>query len=227
MAELESMKYFSAEYLEADSTLNQPAQESVPVKLASANEAGIGEWTVGLTIVTVFFSIAGVWGVFGGLYDLFCAVNLEMTLATYEKFSGITDLSMHIEVIQNQIDNRWLLFVVGGLRVLVGASFLVAAGMLKSCKEDANRIAALACVGSVFYCMMLTASSWFFMPDMSTMQGMTEEALAVANTVAAVVVVLPFIFAMVFYGGLIAYLMNKNNRRFFGPRESSLGASFS
>ncbi|MEL7497951.1 MAG: hypothetical protein AAFN77_10100 [Planctomycetota bacterium] len=219
MAELESMKYFSAGFAETETNPTDPSSApGAPERLATAQELGLAEWTLGMTVTVILFTLMGGWGFFGSIIEMVGFATLESRIDYLNKFAGITDVTFQVEVVKLQIENRWLLYVGALIRLAVSVGFLGAAAMLKQKKEDANRFAAMVCVGSVFYSLVAMMIGYSMLPDMSSIPGMTQEAVELAMMFTVIMMVVSLGISMLFYGGLIAYLLNKNNRKFFGRK---------
>ena len=146
--------------------------------------------------------------------------TLESNLALLEKLGGYgADVAATSAMIETQIENRLYLYLVAGIRILTGVAFLGAVAMMKTKKPDANRFAALVCVGAVFYNMLVVLGVWICIP--ANIPGLPEGAGTGVAMMAVIFAGVWFGFKAAIYGGLIAYLMNKNNCSLFVPRQKS------
>lgn len=234
MAELESMKYFTPEMLgespETSTALPEggsPIPPRDPEKLATAADLGIAEWTMGLTIVVWMFTIFGGWAILGSIVSMISLATLESTLAYYQKLGSIGDTQYHVALTEYKIENCLWLYLVEFTRFGLGVVFLAAAAVLKSKKEDANRFAAMACIGGVFYGLVSMMVAFMMLPDASIVPGVDSEVVDAINLLSTGFLVAGFFVNMVFYGGLMAFLLNKNNRRLFGKRVPAAGEATS
>lgn len=225
MTELESLKYFPAEFAESQ-LADEPSPQGERERLATAQDLGMADWTLGLTMVTIFFGVAGTWGIVGGGIDIISAATVESSLAYIQKMSGLMENSEYVvAAAQNNVDNVWVLYMNAVLRILLGAGFLAAAAALKTHKEDANRFAALVCIGTVFYTMIVLVSGWALMPDPALLGG-DPEIINMIMMFAMTGMVISFGINLAIYGGIVAYMLNRNNRRLFGRKVSTLDANY-
>ena len=225
MAELESMKYFTPEMLGEKPEEQQNPYASTPDtgnsdpgRLATAAELGLAEWSIGLTIMVWMFSIFGGWAILGSIISMIKIATLESSLAYYQKLDSVADMRYYVAFTEFQIKNCMWLYLVQFVRLGLGVAFLAAATLLKQKKEDANRFAAMVCIAGVFYGLVSMLVGWIMLPDPTLIVGVPTEIVEGLNLIAVAFLVAGFFINMIFYGGIMAYLLNKNNRRLFGRR---------
>lgn len=222
MSQLESMKYMSPEMLGQPAESAPATKAPAPVnagshRLATASDLGMAQWTIALTVVMCFMTLIGAWGAIGGVIELIGLMTIESNVELMKKLGSYgADTQFAMAVYEAQIDNRLFLYLVAGIRILIGVSFLWAVAMMKSKQTDANRFAALVCVGAFFYNMLVMLGAYLCVP--SELPGLPPEAVSAMTAGVVIFAVVGLGFKLAMYGGLLAFLMNKNNRALFAPR---------
>lgn len=205
--ELQSMKYMPTDYEEAIQSEPEQADHASPEVIAPTSNHRSSK---GLHVFVWLIGLMGVYGAFGGLYQLQGLLGLEATLGQVSEMAARhPQFKMAEETIQMQMDNFALFALLATFRTALGFFFVAGAFMIAKRMENANVIVALVSGLTIVYHCASSYASWTCMPDLSAIPGMPAEMATTALSIATGAMVFGLFISIGIHGGIIAY-MNTN-----------------
>lgn len=213
--ELQSMKYMPSQYEEEAVTepqhepQHEPQQPATP-RVDFVAHANKPQPSKGLHVFVWLIGLMGVYGAFGGLFQLQGLLGLEATLGQVSEMAARhPQFKMAEETIQMQMDNFALFALLATFRTALGFFFVAGALMIAKRMENANVIVALISGLTIVYHCSSSYASWTCMPDLNAIPGMPAEMATTALSIATGAMVFGLFISIGIHGGIIAY-MNTN-----------------
>lgn len=233
------MKYLSPEYLgqvqaelgvtpEVDGCGAEAAgdQNAVPVAAqveVRHDQAGIGVWTGTLEVFSWCIAVIGSWGVLSSLWGIWSLAYLESNLEKLRLMTAqMPELKEMVLMAQAQLEFQSLMMVCIIFKLIVSIGFIFGSKMLKRQSENANMFVVMVCSMAILYGLTSTIVECISLPDLSRMSQFTPEIASAATTMAVVGSAFGFLFRAAFYGGMITFMMMRNQRRLFAPKQATV-----
>ncbi len=210
--ELESVKYFPAEFLETpDGAPSTAAQMNMPT------------WTGMLTVIVWFCGVMGTIGVLGGLYQVYSVYSIAASAELIDHYYTGEEALAAQASIESQLNYLPLLYLVAGMRIVIGALFLGAVAAINTGKEQANVFLGLVCVGAILYNLTIMLATYLTLPSFES-YGMDASMASAATMMIMFIAGIALTIKLVLHGGIIAYMLNRNCTELFGPKEAEMTA---
>ena len=234
--ELQSMKYLSPEYLgQVQAGLGESAGvngnsvggdanigATLPVAALAepADQPAFGVWTGTLEVVSWFITIMGGYGVLSSLWGIwslaYLQTNLEYVTSMAQRAPALKGTQLALE---GQLEFQSLLMVCIIFKLIVSIGFVAGSNMLKRGVENANMFIVMVCSMAILYGLTSTVVGIVSMPDMSRLPQMNAELASAAASIAIVFSAVGFLFKAAIHGGLIGYMLTRNCKLLFGPKQ--------